>query len=104
MKSSTASRVFAVLAVVPRLLSLATFACCVALLLANAARAAISYGTVGGSIMQNFDSLPNSPTNVNLQTQTVPKMWIDDTAAPTASQISLEGWYLWHPLTDAEGG
>jgi hypothetical protein len=103
MKSSTASRVFA--ALVRRSLSVAIFACCVAMLWANVAPAAINYNTVGGSYAQDFNSLPNSPTNASLGTS--PAGWIDDTTTPGTNQFSILGWYLWHPIdltATGEGG
>jgi hypothetical protein len=79
-----------------------------ALALAKHVSAAIIYDTIGADYSQTFDTLPNAPTNVNLETQTVPKKWIDDTGAPTANQISIVGWHLWHPAenpgTTPEGG
>lgn len=64
-------------------------------------QAAISYTVVGGSVTENFDSLPNTPTNTSLQA-TIP--WIDDSTS-SATQTSLPGWYLYHSGTQAtEGG
>lgn len=71
------------------------------LLMATLAQASVLYS--GGSYVQNFDSLPNAPENVNLQTQASPMMWQDDTTA-TSSIISIPGWYLYHPTFQNEGG
>jgi hypothetical protein len=50
---------------------------------------------------QNFDTLPNTPTNASLQTS---RPWVDDSTT-TATQISEPGWYLYHPiLQTTEGG
>ena len=61
-------------------LSLAAFACA----LANHAAAAIMYSTVGSTYSQNFDSLPNSPTNTSLGSS--PAGWTDD-GVPIGLQI-----------------
>src|SRR3954466_13111585 len=59
-----------------RSLFVATFACCVAMLWANAASASVSYTTAGGSYTQDFNSLPipttgtSNTTNNNIQTAT----------------------------------
>jgi hypothetical protein len=76
---------------------------------APCAQAAILYNTGGytpaGTYSQNFDSLPNAPENVNLQTQNPARKWVDDTAAPGGGDFSIPGFYLWHPVTQAaEGG
>src|SRR4051812_11645628 len=70
---------------------------------AGAARASLSYTTTGSTVTQNFDSLPNSPTDVSLGSS--PVGWTDDNAAPGAGNFSIQGWYLFHPLGPlAEGG
>ena len=66
------------------------------------ARAAILYSTPASNYTQNFDSLPNSPTNASLGNS--PTGWIDDTGSPGAGQFSILGWYLWHPILQTEGG
>jgi len=66
------------------------------------ARGSESYSIVGSAYSQNFDSLPNSPQNTSLGA--TPIGWIDDTTAPGASQFSILGWYLYHPLPLSEGG
>ena len=48
------------------------------------------------TITQNFDTLPNSPTNTSLGSS--PLGWIDDTVAPDVGNFSLPGWYLYHSL------
>ena len=70
----------------------------------NAALASVSYTIIGGSYTQNFDSLPNTPTNVSLGNSTIG--WKDDDPAASGSNFSIEGWYLWHPinLSSGEGG
>ena len=69
-------------------------------------RAAFSYTTPFATYSQNFDSLPNTPTDTNLQTTVTPppRKWIDDTASPTVNQISIEGWYLYHPIDQGAAG
>jgi hypothetical protein len=63
--------------------------------------AAVTYSTPGSTYSQNFDSLPIAPENASLQS-TIP--WTDD-ANSTATQTSLPGWFLYHPLVAAtEGG
>jgi hypothetical protein len=74
----------------------------VAAVCAAPARAAILYSTPASNYTQNFDSLPNSPTNTSLGTS--PAGWIDDTSTPGANQFSIPGWYLWHPIMQSEGG
>lgn len=79
---------------------------CLALLLAAAlaldARAAVMYSTPTSTYSQNFDSLPNTPENAPLGT--TPAGWTDDNAAPGAGNFSIPGWYLYHPMTQSEGG
>lgn len=77
-----------------------TCAVLVAGIMTGQLQAAISYTVVGGTVTENFDSLPNTPTNVSIQS-TVP--WIDDSTS-SATQTSLPGWYLYHATTQAEGG
>src|SRR5215211_8573059 len=74
--------------------------------LALESRGAILYSTASSTYSQDFDTLPNSPTDTNLQVAATPKKWIDDSASPTVNQISIEGWYLYHPidLSAGEGG
>jgi hypothetical protein len=72
-------------------LSLAAAAGC-ALMSTSAAFGAVAYGTAGSTYSQNFDSLPVTPRNANLEPD---QMWADDTT-PTASVISIPGWYLYH--------
>ena len=66
------------------------------------------YSTEGSVYTQNFDALANSPENVNLQIQTPPKIWKDDSNPDTTVSpqiISQPGWFLYHPVTQAgEGG
>jgi hypothetical protein len=116
MSSFTAPRLLAVLAfvftrvltrtvplrVLRRSLSVAIFACCVAMLWANAASAAVSYTTAGSSYTQNFDTLPNTPTNVSLGN--TPLGWTNDNASPGAGNFSILGWNLYHTTAQTEGG
>jgi PEP-CTERM motif len=76
-----------------------------ALVLSQNAYSQVLYGTAGSTYSQNFDSLPNTPENVNLQTFATPTQWADNSTS-TSSQISLTGWYLYHPITNpgSEGG
>jgi hypothetical protein len=71
---------------------------------ANSTPAAIIYNNPGDVYSQNFDSLPNTPENTNLQTAATPKKWTDDTATPPGNDFSIVGWHLFHPLTQTEGG
>jgi hypothetical protein len=83
----------------------AALACAVAtgtLLAAQSATAAVIYSTPGSTYTQNFDSLPNSPTNVSLGNS--PIGWTNDNAAPGAGNFSILGWYLFHSASLAEGG
>jgi uncharacterized protein len=48
----------------------------------------------GAPYIQNFDSLPAAPENVSLESTTP---WADD-ATSTATQTSIPGWFLYHPL------
>jgi hypothetical protein len=70
--------------------------------LASGATAAVVYSTDGSTYSQDFDSLPNSPTNTSLGN--TPSGWIDDTSSPGAGQFSIVGWYLNHPTSTTEGG
>src|SRR6266436_6801969 len=90
--------------VLRRSLSVAIFACCVAMLWANAASASVSYTTVGGSYAQDFDSLPNTSSSSSgiLQgtgTGQYTNGWQDDTTTVAGDHFSIQGWYLYHPLT-----
>jgi hypothetical protein len=89
----------------PRLLSRAlTITVALTLGFLLEARGSVSYSSVGSTYSQNFDSLPNAPENVNLQTYTTPSMWTDDNATPPSGQFSVLGWYLYHPTVQTEGG
>jgi len=66
----------------------------------NEARGQISYSIVGSSYFQDFNSLPNTPENTSIQAL-VP--WTDNSIS-SGTQTSLPGWYLFHPITQAEGG
>src|SRR6185295_4061353 len=63
-------------------------------------RASISYTSPGTNITQDFDSLPNTPTNTSLISSG--KEWQDDTSTPAAGYVSIPGWYLYH-VTDPGG-
>jgi hypothetical protein len=81
--------------------SIALFAAlAAALALANEATAAIIYSTPGSTYSQNFDTLPNTPTDATVQAS---RPWNDDTTQ-TASNTSIPGWYLYHVTSQAEGG
>jgi len=54
--------------------------------------------TINYTYTQDFDSLPTSPENANLETQATPQKWADDTS-PSTNVISIPGWYLYHPLS-----
>jgi hypothetical protein len=71
-------------------------------LVGSSANAAVLYSTIGTPYQQNFDGLPNSPTNVSLGAS--PAGWTDDNAAPAVGNFSLPGWYLDHRTTATEGG
>lgn len=71
-------------------------------LVGTATNGAVLYSTPGTPYQQNFDSLPNSPTNTSLGNS--PAGWIDDTTSPGVNQFSIEGWYLDHRRTATEGG
>lgn len=72
---------------------------------AGSAHAALSYTTAGSLFTQDFDSLPGSPTNQNIQANTqYTQGWQDDSTS-TATSLGIPGWYLYHPLASAsEGG
>jgi hypothetical protein len=69
---------------------------------AHQSSAAIIYSTVASTYSQNFDSLPNTPTNTSLGSS--PAGWTDDNSSPPAGNFSIPGFYLHHPLTQTEGG
>ncbi len=77
-------------------------ACAGALALATNANASVSYSTTASTYTQNFDSLPVTPVNTSLGSS--PTGWTDDNASPGAGNFSILGWYLYHPVTQAEGG
>ena len=64
--------------------------------------AAVIYSTPGSTYSQNFDTLPNTPQNTSLGNS--PAGWTDDNSAPGAGNFSIVGWYLYHPISQAEGG
>jgi hypothetical protein len=65
------------------------------------ATASVSYSMPNLPYSQDFDSLPISPQNASLQA-TIP--WTDDSTS-SATQTSIPGWYLYHPIAQAtEGG
>jgi hypothetical protein len=75
------------------------------------AQGSVSYSVAGSTYVQDFDSLPNSPTNTSLQgAATNPRQWADDTTSTfdgndtTIDTISIPGWYLDHRTTVTEGG
>lgn len=72
--------------------------------LPSVVRAAVSYDAAGSTYSQNFDSLPNSPQNTSLGNTSAGVGWLDDSTAPGANQFSIPGWYLYHPVTQVEGG
>jgi hypothetical protein len=63
--------------------------------------AAVIYSTPGSTYTQTFDSLPTAPTNVSIQATTPWKD--DDINGVTATQVSIPGWYLYHPLIPTGG-
>ena len=65
-------------------------------------RAAVIYSMPNATYSQNFDSLPITPANATLGA--TPAGWTDDNAAPAAGNFSIVGWYLYHPITQSEGG
>ena len=66
------------------------------------ARASINYTVAGSTYSQDFDSLPNTPQNATLGN--TPTGWTDDNSTPAAGNFSILGWYLYHPVLQAEGG
>lgn len=64
--------------------------------------AAVTYDTIGSIYSQNFDTLPNTPTNSSLGNS--PAGWRDDFATPGPNNFSIVGWYLYHSQTPNEGG
>lgn len=89
-----------------RSLPVAMLACCVAILWAGASSASVSYTTVGSNYTQDFNSLPTTPTNANIQTATggYTSGWKDDDVTIAGTQISIPGWYLYHAASQSEGG
>lgn len=78
-------------------------ACAAVAALATTANASLSYSTVASTYTQNFDSLPNTPTNTNIQTSAYTSGWQDDSTS-TATTVGIPGWYLYHPTAATEGG
>ncbi len=64
--------------------------------------AAVIYSTPGSTYSQNFDTLPNTPQNASLGAS--PAGWTDDNSSPGAGNFSIVGWYLYHPISQSEGG
>jgi hypothetical protein len=62
--------------------------------------AQVSYTVPGVNYLQDFNTLPLSPENTSLQT-TIP--WTDNSTS-SGTQTSILGWYLYHPISQTEGG
>lgn len=77
-------------------------AAAVACMAVPATQAAILYNTPGSTYTQNFDSLPNTPTDVSLGAS--PLGWTNDNASPPVGNFSIVGFHLFHPTNQAEGG
>lgn len=82
---------------------LITFVCTTAIAVqcCRPVHAAVPYNTAGSSYTQDFDTLPNTPTNATLVGTN--KEWQDDATSPAAGYISIPGWYLWHPIFPSGG-
>jgi hypothetical protein len=63
-------------------------------------QAAIQF--TGAPLVENFDTLPNAPTNTSLGNS--PVGWTDDTLTPPPGNFSYLGAHLYHPATLTEGG
>ena len=72
-----------------------------AMVLTSAAHAAVVYN--GGTYSQSFDSLPNTPTDTNIETSAFTDGWQDDVDPAVSAQndVSIPGWYLWHSVSPA---
>lgn len=70
--------------------------------------AQVSYSIADSTHLQDFNSLPTTPTNTNIQTASggYTSGWKDNTPTVSGTSVGLTGWYLWHPtdLTGGEGG
>src|SRR5690349_14920200 len=64
--------------------------------------AAVIYSTAGSTYTQDFNSLPNTPQNTSLGSS--PAGWTDDSSSPGSGNFSIVGWYLYHPISQSEGG
>ena len=71
-------------------------------ILGRDAKAQVSYSVIDSIYTQNFDTLPNTPENASLGAS--PLGWIDDNSSPNVGNFSILGWYLYHPVTQSEGG
>jgi hypothetical protein len=91
-------------AISPTLTSAAVIAVSLALGSLHEARGSVSYLTPGSTYSQNFDSLLNTPQNASLGNTSAGAGWTDDNAFPAANQLSIVGWYLYHPTATTEGG
>jgi hypothetical protein len=79
-------------------------AICLAIGLQKLAQAAVLYTTPGSTYSQDFNSLPtDAPNNANLET-VYTDGWQDDVdpAASAENDVSLPGWYLYHPIDPAD--
>lgn len=72
-----------------------------ALALCGESPAAVIYSTPGSTYSQNFDSLPNTPTDTNIETAAFTDGWQDDVDPTVSAQsdVSIPGWYLWHSVS-----
>jgi hypothetical protein len=85
-----------------RSLCIAVLVVSVGIVPATSSQAAIMYS--GGLYSQNFNSLPTTPVNASLGNTVDARGWTDDNAAPASGQVSIPGWYIYHPTVQAEGG
>ena len=72
-----------------------------ALLFGHEAPAAILYANASSLYSENFDSLPtDTATNGSIESIYV-NGWRDDTTTIPGMEVSVPGWYLYHPLMPA---
>lgn len=78
------------------------FSTVLALVASRQSSAAVIYSTAGSTYTQDFNTLPTTPQNASLGNS--PTGWTDDNSSPAAGNFSIVGWYLYHPISQAEGG
>src|SRR5690606_33373831 len=73
--------------------------------------AAVLYSTPGSTYFEDFNSLPtdvrasaNIESGASAPQVDYPNGWTDDSTTVSGDRVGVPGWYLYHPITQSEGG